>query len=295
MNINAIQEKLDNLQQKPKTGGNTNRKKFGWKPQIGKHTVRIVPSKENPDNPFKEVFFHYGIGKRTIISPINFGERDPILEFSKELRKSKEPEDWKLAKKLEPKMRVFVPVLVRGEEEKGVRLWDFGKTVYQSLLSMATDEEIGDYTDSLEGRDIKVECTKGKQYKETTVRVSLNTSPISKDSEIMEAALKEQPVVEDLYKQYTFDEIKGFLKEWLDGGDEEPEENTGDTNGLTDDQVNNIFKKKNEEKEASIVDGPATDFEPVQNEATKASGTGRKPVSNTVSDDEFEALFEEKE
>jgi hypothetical protein len=36
-----------------------------------------------------------------------------------------------LAKKLDAKNRIFVPVIVRGEEEKGVRLWQFGKLVYE--------------------------------------------------------------------------------------------------------------------------------------------------------------------
>jgi len=291
MNINAIQEKLDNLQQKPKKGGNNDRKKFVWKPQFGKSTVRIVPLKGNPDNPFQELFFHYGFGKRTIISPIVFGDKDPILEFSKELRKSKEPEDWKLAKKLEPKMRTFVLVLVRGEEEKGVRLWDFGKTVYQSLLSMATDEEIGDYTDPLEGRDIKVEYTKGTPYAETSVMVSLKTGPISDDSEVMEAALNEQPDPKELYNKYSFEEIKGFLEEWLEGSDEE-EGGEGETNGLTDKQVNNMFKKEEEKDTSSIMDGPATDFEsstpPVVTNSKKKS-----VINNTVSDKEFDELFKE--
>jgi hypothetical protein len=33
-----------------------------------------------------------------MISPINYGEKDPIVEFSKELRKTSEPENWRLAK-----------------------------------------------------------------------------------------------------------------------------------------------------------------------------------------------------
>ena len=138
MNVDLIKNKLNELSA-PK-GGNSNRKDERalnfWKPSVGKQLVRFVPSKNNPDNPFTELYFHYGIGKRTIISPINFGEKDPIVEFAKELRKTKEPENWKTAKKLEPKMRVFAPVIVRGEEEKGVRLWEFGKEIYTSLLSL---------------------------------------------------------------------------------------------------------------------------------------------------------------
>ena len=35
---------------------------------------------------------------------------------------------------MEPKMRTYVPVLVRGKESEGVKFWGFGKLVYQELL-----------------------------------------------------------------------------------------------------------------------------------------------------------------
>ena len=146
MDLKLISSKLEQLQTKP--GQNSNQKfdrsQYFWKAPMGKSQVRFVPYKENKENPFTEVFFHYGIGSRTMISPINYGDKDPIVEFSKELRKTSEPENWRLAKKLEPKMRVFAPVIVRGEEDKGVRLWGFGITIYKALLALAEDEDIGE-------------------------------------------------------------------------------------------------------------------------------------------------------
>ena len=56
-----------------------------------------------------------------------------------------------------PKLRVFAPVVVRGEEDKGVRFWEFGKMVYQELLGVMSDEDYGDITDISKGRDINVE------------------------------------------------------------------------------------------------------------------------------------------
>ena len=115
MDLNAIKQRLNALQQKPNQKNSTDeRKKFMWKPSVGKQTIRIVPSKFDKQNPFKEIYFHYGIGNRTILSPTNFGEEDPIIEFAKQLRQTQDKENWKLAKKLDPKMRVFVPIIVRG-------------------------------------------------------------------------------------------------------------------------------------------------------------------------------------
>ena len=230
MNVDLIKNKLTELSS-PK-GGNSqkqNEKALSfWKPQVGKALVRFVPSNRNPENPFTELYFHYGIGKRTIISPTNFGEKDPIIEFSKELRKTKEPENWKLAKKLEPKMRVFAPVIVRGEEEKGVRLWEFGKEIYQALLSLAADEDVGDFTDIMEGRDMKVETvgpeTTGTAYNKSTVLPAMKTTPLCNDNDQLNVWLETQPDPASFSKRYTFDEIKQFLAEWLN-----PEEETEQT------------------------------------------------------------------
>jgi hypothetical protein len=121
---------------------------------------QVCTSKINKDNPFQEVFMHYGVGKFPIVALTNWGEDDPIVEFSKKLRKSSESENWRLAKQLDPKMRVFAPVIVRGEEDKGVRLFEFSKTIYMELLSIADDEDYGDFTDVAEGFDFVVNASK---------------------------------------------------------------------------------------------------------------------------------------
>ncbi len=157
MNLDVIKKRLDSLnsQSNQKSGGNG--KNLFWKPSVGKQVVRVVPSKYNKDNPFTEMKFYYGIGpKRVMSSPSNWGEKDPIIEFTKQLRQSNDKESWRLAKKLDPKVRIFIPIVVRGEESEGVKLWQFGKEVYEWFLQMGGDDGIGDYTDIMTGRDIKL-------------------------------------------------------------------------------------------------------------------------------------------
>ena len=143
MDINAIKQRLNSLQS-TNTPGKKEKidySKVYWKPkEEGKYQIRIVPSKLNPQNPFQEVFVHYGFSKFPIYALTNWGEKDPIVEFAKQLRTTNDRENWVLAKKLDPKMRIFAPVIVRGEEEKGVRLWEFGKEIYMQLLGIAEDE-----------------------------------------------------------------------------------------------------------------------------------------------------------
>ena len=53
-----------------------------WKPPVGKTQIRIVPYQHNKDWPFQELYFHYEVGKKTMVSPSSYGRPDPILEFA---------------------------------------------------------------------------------------------------------------------------------------------------------------------------------------------------------------------
>ena len=163
MDLNAIKNRLESLNQdtKPKTGEKKDQTLIYWKPrQEGKYQIRFVPSLINQKNPFQEVQMHYGVGKFPIVALTNWGEKDPIVDFTKKLRTTTDSENWRLAKKLDPKLRVFAPVIVRGEEDKGVRLFEFSKTIYMELLSIADDEDYGDFTDVAEGFDFVVNASK---------------------------------------------------------------------------------------------------------------------------------------
>jgi hypothetical protein len=227
MDISVIKSRLSALQN-PRGGQKKDLSQTIWRPGVGKHSVRIVPSVFNKQNPFKEVYMHYGINNRSMISLTNFNEKDPIVEFAQGLRKSSEKENWSLAKKLEPKMRVFAPVIVRGEEDKGVRLWEFGKQVYMDLLSIAEDEDVGDYSDPVTGRDITVETsgkeTTGLMYNTSTVRVRTKSTPLSDDGVKVKLWLETQPDPLTQFKRYSYDEMKEALLKHLNPEEELKEE-----------------------------------------------------------------------
>jgi hypothetical protein len=271
MDLSQIKNRLTSLQTKKTKGEKIDYTKYFWKPSVGKQTIRIVPSAFDKQNPFKEVFFHYGIGnKKVMIALTNFGEKDPIVELSKELRKSSEPEQWQLAKKLSPKMRVFVPVVVRGEEEAGVKLWEFGKEMYMDLLNLADDEDIGDYTSVTNGRDLKVTTVgpdvTGTSYNKSSVTARPTQSPITTDKALLEKLLSEQPDVLTLYKKYTFDEMKQTLQEWLYPSEKEEDKE----------------EKAKDEDDESPFEEPAKPAFSLKNKAPKKS-----------KEDEFDDLFKD--
>ena len=230
MDLSMLKQKLDTLQSKPQGGQKTDYSTIFWRPTVGKQQIRIVPSAYNASNPFTELKFYYGITNKVMISPTNFGEKDPIALFAQKLREGEyNKENYVLAKKLDAKTRTFVPVVVRGEEDKGVRLWQFGKQVYEELLALAVDDEIGDYTDIVNGRDLTVETvgpeSTGTPYNKSSVRVRLKTSPLSEDASLVEKWTNEQPNPTDgLFKRYSFDEMKSALEKWLSPEEGEDEE-----------------------------------------------------------------------
>ena len=132
MDLNLIKQRLESLNKQSNNSGGQKNNIF-WKPSVGKQIVRVVPNKYNKQIPFTEMLFYYGIGPRVMASPQNWKQKDPIQEFTKQLRQSGDKENWRLAKKLDAKTRIFAPVIVRGQEDEGVKLWQFGKQVYQDF------------------------------------------------------------------------------------------------------------------------------------------------------------------
>ena len=222
MDINAIKSKLATLQSTSNTKDNF------WKPEPGQQVVRIVPYKHNKDNPFIELFFHYNLGNnKTYLSPLSFGRPDPVAEFADKLKSTGNKDEWIQGRRLEPKMRTFAPVVVRGKESEGVKFWGFGKTVYQELLSVIADPDYGDITDATNGRDIGIDrqtpAEAGNQYGKTTVRVKPNQTAITEDADMLQGIFDNQSNLTELYNEPTYDELKEVLQNFLNPSDDSEE------------------------------------------------------------------------
>ncbi|MDA8959196.1 hypothetical protein N9F64_00190 [bacterium] len=269
MDLNVIKQRLESLNKQSNNSGGGNNKNLFWKPSIGKQLIRVVPSKYNKANPFSEMMFYYGIGsKRVMASPANWGEKDPIMEFAKQLRNTNDKENWRLAKKLDAKVRTFAPIIVRGQEDEGVKLWQFGKEVYQEFLNMAADEEIGDFTDIGEGRDIKLTTVgpdvTGTPYNKTSIGPSLKLSPLAGEEEMIKSLLENQADPMKVFKPIPYDEMKLALQEWL--------------------------SPEGEEEEDSIISEPAVSFDSDEKKSNYSLDTTSPTVKKSKAD-QFDDLF----
>ena len=244
MDINSIRKRLNQLQT------TNNRTSNLWKPQPGKQVIRVLPYKHNKDNPFIELFFHFGLNNKTYLSPISFGRPDPIEEFAQKLKTSGNREEYQMARKLESKMRTFAPIIVRGEETQGVKFWGFGKTVYQELLSVIADPDYGDITDAVSGRDVSVEFITaeecGASFPKTSIRVKPNQTPIVEDKAQLENLLENQKDITELYQERTYEELTEVLNEWLN-----PSEESTDTDDSKEEAPASVVASSTKVEDAS--------------------------------------------
>ena len=212
LNIAALKAKLNQFT------STTERSDALWKPTEGKHVIRLIPWKENKENPFVELYFHY-LGNKTHMSPTSYGNRDPILEFAEAIALGGTKDDYAQARPFRPKLRTFAPMIVRGEEEKGVRFMSFGKTVYTELLSIISDPDYGDITDANTGRDIVVEYIPQEKsdtsFAKTMVRPKPNQTPAG-TAEQIEKFLTQQPDIRSIFKEPSYEELKVALERYLD-------------------------------------------------------------------------------
>tara|TARA_Y100000385_G_scaffold284519_1_gene342643 strand:- start:161 stop:964 length:804 start_codon:yes stop_codon:yes gene_type:complete len=261
IDLEAIRRKLNNLQTSTKRTENL------WKPKPGSNQVRIVPYQHDKDNPFLELFFHYDLGKKNYLSPVTYGEADPVVEFADKLKSTGNSDDWKLSKKLEPKMRVYVPVVVRGEESDGVKFWGFGKQVYTELLGFIADPDYGDITDLSAGRDIVVEFTPSEgagSYPKTAIRVKPNQTAATEDKNLANSIVTGQSEIFSIFKKQSYDDLKQALESWLNPDGEStdaPSDLPWETNTPKKAETNNQNKEAENKEKATSTDDISKAFD----------------------------------
>ena len=259
INFDALRKKLGQLSG---TGG---RRNSMWRPQEGEESVvRLMAFPANDDGlPFAERWFYYNIGNNPgLLAPYQFGDPDPIQELITKLRDEGTKESYELCKKLYPKARYYAPVVVRGEEDKGVRVWAFGKTVYQSLLNVMLDEDYGDITDSSDGRDIKVICTKapGRMWATTEVRPRGKQSPLSSDNKLAATWVESIPSIGDMYEAKSYDALTKIVNDWLEGDDATSDDGET-TRGFNGNATDSPKPKKNIDSKFKSLDDAFADLE----------------------------------
>lgn len=252
LNIDKLKSRLESFQEQSKK---VKTSELIWKPPIGKSQLRIVPYKFNSENPFIELYFHFKLdGKKFYLSPVSYGEDDPIAQFSEKLKRTGDKDNWLLSKKLQPTFRVYAPVLVRGEESKGIRFWGFGKTVYSELINIISDPDYGDITDPLNGRDITINHTapdNSNPFGKISVMAKPNKSKLMDSDNDIKLFLENQKNIYDVYTKYTYEELAEVLEKYLN-----PEDNSKEK-----EEVESTTSQQSKKVENKNVDSALSKFD----------------------------------
>ena len=242
IDLKKMRDKLNALQSKGERKSD-----LFWRPSDGEQTIRIVPTAAG--DPFKEFWFHYDVGNNPgFLSPKrNFGEDDPLDAFVRQLWKEGSEDSIKMAKKLSARQRCFSPVIVRGEEDKGVRIWGYGKMAYQELLNLVLNPDYGDITDTNEGTDLVLTYGKppGAQFPQTNLTPRRKTSKLMETDEQVTQMLDSIPEFTSLFERKTPEQVQTMLDEFLLGEDDaegvSTESKKYDKNTSNDNAVDKAF------------------------------------------------------
>ena len=131
-----------------------------------------------------------------------------------------------MAKNLFVRQRFFSPVIVRGEEEQGVRIWGYGKTIYETLLGLVLNPDYGDITEVETGVDFTLTYTLPKTkgaFPKTDLVPKRKSSPLAPKKEIV-SILESVPEMEGLFSRKTTSEVQAILEAFLDPSGESLED-----------------------------------------------------------------------
>lgn len=227
MDLNKIKAKLaehNAAKQAQSTGTGGGGDNLFWKPKPGTQHIRVIPNPHNTDDAGVELHFYYEFGK-PMLAPMSFNDPDPVVDFCKKLKSEKgdKPtvsQNWKIANKLSPKKRVFVPIIVRGVDgaaDSGPFWWGMAPSYYIELLKIIADPDYGDISDFERGRDLTVEfvpAVKEGAFPETFIRPRGNPSITTEDTVLFDK-LKSLKNIIEVYKLPTVEELREALKSYL--------------------------------------------------------------------------------
>lgn len=235
--INSALDRLDN-----KGGGNQQNDAL-VKLDEGEHQIRIAPYKHDLDMPFRELWFHFKIGGRTFLCPNKMkGEPDPICDFAttcwNEYTKTNDESYKEMFKAMAPTLRVYVPIVVRGQEDKGIRWWSISpRTTYKEILNHVRSglRQNVDITDATEGLDLMVTVEPGFNgwLMPTTITTALKPTPLAGTKAEIEKIIDSVTEVETLFEYSPVEEMKIALDKHINPNADDSDSSAGAARDFT--------------------------------------------------------------
>jgi len=246
-NLNAIKSKIEQLSgaKNKKSGDGGNRARINWfKPGLGQHDVRFLPYQDANGQPFQEVAYYDSklLSEMRFVAPTQFGMKDPVFELLTELKKDRSKEAWSLWKNLTPRERYYAPIIVRGEEEKGVQIWELNGRLVKDIYSILAHPDYKDENlmDPEKGYDFTVMVSptdktfNGNAVKEIKLQPRRKPSPLAEKDADREKLIAGIPNLEAYFKAQVKSEeqMAAMLENFLNSSDSGSSVETTSTTSL---------------------------------------------------------------
>ena len=184
----------------------------------GETRVRILPSTDPSQQFFVKSGFHKIAGEYINCPRMFKNKKCPICEKVSQLYNSQRPDDIELARQIKATKRFYYNVIVRGQEDKGVRVLTSGVKLFEKILGSIINEEIGDITDIKNGYDFIVKkCMKSGYWNYDNSEASRKQSLLHEDPKKAEEWMNNQWPLEEEVTLLSYNELKDLLEEFLTG------------------------------------------------------------------------------
>ena len=234
INLDKINAAIDRLDPTKSNGGSN---KNIMKLDEGEHQLRIAPYKHDLEMPFQELWFHFGVAGRTFLCPTKMkgDPPDPICEFASkcwdQFTKTNDDSFKEMFKQMAAKLRVYVPVVKRGEEDQGIRWWSISpRTTYKDILNHVRSalRQNVDITDANEGLDLVVTMAHGfnNWLVPENITTVLKPSPLAAKKDIPTIIDSVTPVNE-LFQFAPIDEMKLALDKHINPNADDSDSSAG--------------------------------------------------------------------
>lgn len=216
--------------------------------------VKIVTNKFNLEDPFTELYFHYGLpGLMSALCPRKMNnEPCPACEFGwtvlEKYKETRLEKDRKPLDVLMPNVRIFAPVVVMEEEQKRTRLWGFSPTIHRKLLSCIVEfaEEGIDITDPEKSPEFKITVQSKAKTKKSFNTIDID--PVKKGLSYLITKLANKgdvaeildscPNVTDIYEPKTHEEISEAVDKYAQGSAPVTSDSSSESTGTEKDYSN---------------------------------------------------------
>jgi hypothetical protein len=186
---------------------------------VGKTVMRFLPPAPGKKSPFRVYYQHFvkgipGVADCVFVCPRMEMKRPcPLCTLKARWEASDDSTKINAAKDLEPRSTTSALVIVRGEEEQGVRVFRMSYSVHQALLEIRNELDMN-FSHPIDGCDIVI-SRKGTGPTDTRYRVipdPRGKSPLASSEAEMAELLGSMPNLDSFVKVHDAPTIEGMLR-----------------------------------------------------------------------------------